>query len=225
MVKAVPKRQPNRLFWIVFGLIAFGAVVYVYTGDEDATPTIQRKKTKLAAADKSGFLPEDYTAKFAPAKVAVSNVFRPLVVKTKDALAGNAVPTRDGSLPEAFTGEPGWAYTGYIEINGRPNALLENDKTGEGVYVTPGQAFKKSRILTFTPNEMVVQGPTRATRSIKIGGEEPDTTVTVAPAAPVISGPIGATANVQPLPAADDSGQAALQRPRRRNRNRNNAPN
>lgn len=224
MVRAAPKQQPNRLFWIVFVLVALGAILYVYTGDEAAAPAVKRNKPKPKAEANSGFLEEDYKTKFSPVTVAASDVFRPLVVKAKGApVTKEAVPTRDGAIPEAFTGEPGWAYTGYVEVNGRPQALLENDATGEGVYVNPGQPFKKSRILSFTENTMVVMGPTRVTRSIRIGGEEPEE---VTPIAPLISGPIGGVAaapNVQPLPAAiADDGSQSLQRPRRnRNRNRN----
>ncbi|RYG37789.1 mitochondrial 54S ribosomal protein L40 [bacterium] len=230
--KAPAKQPPNRLLLIVGGLSVLGAVVWSMT-DSPPAPTVARKKTtKTAAADKSGFIPEDYTAKFEPVKTLASNVFKPLVIKETDPARGVAsIPTRDGSLPEAFTGEAGWAYTGYVEIDGRPQALLENDKTGDAVYVRAGAPFKKAKILAVTEDEIVVQGPNRITRTVKLGGqEEPE----VAPSAPAITGPIvNPNLSVQPLPSPNglqpgfnNNPNQGQPRPRRGGGGRrNNAPN
>ncbi len=169
MAKAEPKK-PSVVLWV--GIIAAVIVIYVYASEE--APPVAKKSarpvSRASATSKSGFLPVDYTAKFASVTTPAKNAFKPLVMKTD---LRSTVPTKDNGIPVAFTGgEPNWIFTGSATVDGTPRGLLENTSTGEGVFLVSGERWKTSRVLTITKDEIVMQGPEGDARTIKMETED-----------------------------------------------------
>jgi len=183
MAKAEPKK-PSIVVWA--GILAAVVTIYVYATEE--APPVAKKSSRpvsrSTATSKAGFLPIDYTAKFASVTTPAKNAFKPLVMKTD---IRETVPTKDNGIPIAFTGgEPGWIFTGSATVDGTPNGLLENTSTGEGVFLVSGERWKTSRVLTITKDEIVMQGPEGDARTIRMETEE--------------EGSDSRTASVTPLP-------------------------
>ena len=118
------------------------------------------------------YLPEDYTAKFAPVNTPIKNAFKPLIVRntsTLGSLNGEIKPLLPDGIPSDFAGgESGWVYTGNAVVNGVPNALLENTSSGEAFFITPGETWKSSVLVKSTPTVVVLRGPAGIERSISI---------------------------------------------------------
>jgi hypothetical protein len=209
---------------LVGGVAILAVLVYGQIFPADAAPTgPARKRTTKKSTSKAGtqYTKEDYEAKFAVYNQPVRNSFQPLVVK-----APPAVPTiPPGTLPGAPNvlaadltgGEAGWAYTGYAEIDGIRQGLLENGSTGASVFLRAGQRWKNLTVRSITAENMTVTGPAGTNVTIPVG----DTTVEqrtagnvvppggVAPGNPgaPLAGPIGgAAANNVPGAAPGTSG-------------------
>jgi hypothetical protein len=189
MSKPEPKKT-SPVFWIA--IVGVAIAVYFLVGDESSpTGTGKAKQRPKAAtqADKDGFLTIDYTAKFAPVVTPAVNAFKPLIARQG---SRGAVPTFSNSIPQAFAGgESGWIFTGVATVNGVPNGLIENESTGEGVFLKPGQKWKAAKVITITQVEMVMQGPEGDSRSIQMPREEWMEGGEIAPLPLPLSGPIG----------------------------------
>lgn len=159
---------------ILFGGVAIlGFLIYDGLFPAEATPTsssTRKTAKKTTTADKRGFLPEDYTATFAAYPTPVRNSFKALVAKKT--VAPPVVPTGPGSgvLPAALTGGEGnWMYTGFADVDGVRQGLLENSSTSESVFLRPGQKWKLLVVKSITENNMVVAGIDGSPITIPVG--------------------------------------------------------
>jgi hypothetical protein len=152
------------------------------SGRPDATLTTKKK-------GKEDFLPEDYSAEFASLSERTKNSFKPLIA-SKNA---NSVlqPISPNAIPPLFAGgDPNWIYTGNMEVDGVPNALLENRQTGEGVFLRPRERWRKMVLREVGKDFIVLDGPNGYVKTVTILDES--ATQTVAPAQ-VVVGTVGGT--------------------------------
>jgi len=164
------KKKTSPVLWV--GLIAVcAAVYYSLDGDPSASPASLKRKLPAPSTKKDDFMPADYTAKFNSFEAKnAANAFNPLVVRSQ---GKNSVPTIDGAIPAAFAdGDGNWQYKGFATVNAASSGLLENQNTGEGVFVKPGERWKSCRVLTITRDSIVMQGTSGAARTIPIVSED-----------------------------------------------------
>lgn len=188
-------KRTSPVFWVA--LLGLGAAAYVFTTPEE--PTTARKVQRPAAKKtqlEGGFLEEDYKAKFAKVSDPVKNAFLPQVVSSKGGVAGpNTLP--GGS----------WVFTGTAELNGSRSALVENASTGEGRFLSVGDAWETFTVASIRDTALVLRGPDGSSRTVSVegevqgmeGGEPPLVLSTPAGAGP-LRGPIG-NVDVRPLSA------------------------
>jgi hypothetical protein len=177
-------------------------VAAVFLTEPEPTPTAKAKRPAITKAKSKSdpYTAADYAAKFPPVNVAAKNAFKPLIVRNEASL--QALRSDGSEIPLLFSGGKGrWTYTGYVELNGRPTALIEDGETGEGEYLVAGQTWRNARVLTITNSSLVLAGPEGVTRSIRLASSDADSPVNemVAPVTPNLSGPIGAGPTVRPL--------------------------
>lgn len=179
-------------------------------GDGSDTVGTSSKKKKRPAASKTAeaFLPEDYEfnkegKQFTLLNEPMRNAFKPLVARATD---GPERLISDIGVPVA---EPNWIYTGMAEIDGVPTALLENTRTGDGVFLKQGESWKGVRVYKIAPEELVVTLADGVSRTVKINApaEQPMLAAPgggFQPVNPPIRGPIGREGlAVQPDGSAD----------------------
>lgn len=161
---------------LVGGVAILGFLIYDGLFPAEAAPsssTSTKKKKTPAKADKSGFLPEDYEAKFASYTSPVRNSFTPLVAKKT--ITPNVPPAGGAALPSGFIpgtltgGEGNWMYTGYAEVDGVRQGLLENSSTSESVFLRPGQKWKQLVVRSVAAENMVVTGPDGTNVTLPVG--------------------------------------------------------
>lgn len=185
------------VYTAVLGAIAYGVVVLT----EPDTPTRptrpQAAATSRATARTSDLIQqEDFNARFPRLLGAPRSSFRPLVVRSGGT---NPLATaRLDAVPAAFAGgDANWRYTGNASIDGVTVALLENDVTGDGVFLRVGEAWKRCVLTAVEQEAIVLTGPGGAVRRVRLGipeFEDPAAgSFNVAPLAvnPPLAGPIG----------------------------------
>ncbi len=233
---------PRYLYYLGGGALAL--LIYTFATAPEVPTTRKANNTFAGGGSRKKtddtYRPEDYTAKFPPVNVTPRDAFKPLVAKTTKTLATEQpTPLAPNGIPAAFAGGDGnWVYTGNAEVNGVPNALLENGSTGDSVFLRPGERWKSLTVSRVTPNLIEVLGPTGQTYTVRIADEtipEAGTapagtpTGTLPAAVPnargALAGPIGADPNAQTAAQTDPSGGNGQNRRGRRNRrnNQNNA--
>lgn len=218
---AVPKKKTSPVVWV--GVLAAAAAAYILTAPSDApAPSTSSKKRPKANSKTDGlYTPEDSLAKFASVTTPVADVFNPLVKKPILAIKPPPQPVDPtgaggGGIDSRLTGgEASWFYTGLVELDGQRQALLENTKTGETMYVSAGEGWKAARIRTVDVSAVVMVGPDGTAVRIPITqygvapGTNPAAATTVASAAPStqplnvpsgITGQIGGGAGIRPIP-------------------------
>ncbi len=132
-----PKKKTSPILWVA--LIGIGAAAFVLTAPEEAAkPTTVKRPTTKKTTVVSLITDEDRNAKFSRVTVAPRNAFKP-VIKKLSAEAKSASPS---ALPTNLTGgESGWAYTGTAEVDGRIQAVVENQAAGQGDFLSVGQTW------------------------------------------------------------------------------------
>lgn len=158
---ASPQKKSNPL--LLGGIAAAALVVYMMVGSGDDGPTKTTTKIKKKTTSKAAglFTEADEKAKFPAVTFAASDVFAPGVKKPVVATAAVAPPpnANPSNIPSSITGGDGnWYFTGRPEVNGRPQALLENTTTGESVYVNSGQSWKRGRVATIDVSSVTLVG-------------------------------------------------------------------
>lgn len=236
---------PRYLYYLVGAAVAL--VLYTVLTAPETVPTRRANNTFAGGASRKKaddtYRPEDYTAKFPPVNVAPRDAFKPLVAKTTTTLAVQPTPLAPNGIPASFAGGDGnWVYTGNAEVDGVPNALLENTASQETVFLRPGERWKSLTLAGVTASAIELIGPTGQRRSVGIADETAATTqvaaTTPAGTAPgslpavtpngrgalagSLSGPIGADAGAQAAPA-DAGTNRRTRRNRRNNRDTTNA--
>lgn len=198
-----PRQQPkSKVGWYLFIAAGVGLVLFVYSGGDD-TPTTTKKpplaKPSSSSTD-SDYIPADYKVTYPPMKDTPKDVFVPLV--TKATVGGAAGPN---GLPAYVTGgDANWQYTGMVQINGADQALLEEQKTGDSVYLTVGQHWKRGKIKRISDSDVQLEGDNGKLFTVKMSeGESKRDNIKVAEnsnpnspvdvATPALTGPIGST--------------------------------
>jgi|GEM_PF-2422252 len=210
------------------GLLAVGAVAYLVIGGGDSTPTKNVNKAPARSASKStdtsGLLTDaDYTASFGTMKITPKDAFLPLV--TKDTPGGT--PQNTGGLPMSLTGGEEWDYTGMVTNDGAPEAVLENPKSSESVFLTVGQKWKKAKVKRISDSDIELVGDDGNVAVVKMGeiaSKGGSAESSLAPASVGnLSGPIGAGGvDINPLPGVQGQGFNPGRQGGRRRRNQSN---
>ncbi len=193
--------------WSLVGLATLASVVYLT--QEPETPKSSRRTARASAAKGTdSFTQEDYEAKFPQVAMKLRNPFVPLVASKR----GKGGPLA-GGIPASLTGgDPNWMYKGMAEIDSVPMALVENQKSGEGVFLRHGEVWNGSRVVAITPESLTLAGPDGLQRTIDVASQEPPAPPTVASGGatevrpvtldPTLRGPIGPGLSLQPEPPA-----------------------
>ena len=159
------KKRTSPVFWLA--LIGLGGAAYVLTTPEapgKKTPTTQSSRKK--SESQSLFTEADYKAKFDPLNTPTKNAFMPLVVRSGGGSGNAGIPN---AVPTDFTGgEGGWTYTGTASVDGRIQAVVENQGTGQGDFLSVGQAWKKSKVVAVTDSSLVLEGDSGQQVTIKM---------------------------------------------------------
>jgi hypothetical protein len=199
-------KKTSPLVWVGLGALLIGGVVYA-TGGDDTTTTKKAntvtQQTTTAQDPNSLITDADRKAKFVAVKFEPKDSFTPLVSKATTSGA-NA-----GGLPNSITGGDGnWSYTGMVEVDGKPEALLENPKDSQSVYLTVGQHWKRAKVARVSSSDIELVGDDGTVAVVKMGeiaaGKE-ETNPALQPA--TIQGPqgqIGGQVDVVPLPGVVD---------------------
>jgi len=207
MLKSNAAPKQNRTGWIIFGTVAVGLILFVYTSGDDAAAPVKKplaSKSKNASGG-TDYIPADYTVHFAVLKDAAKDAFQPAV--TKASLAG-ADP---GGLPGYLTGgDTNWQYTGSVQVNGNTQALLENTKSSDSVYLNVGQHWKHGKVKRISDSDVQLEGDNGKLFTVKMSegdtkkdnvtvAQNEDATATAAVQPPAMTGNIGQL-DVTPLP-------------------------
>ncbi|MFQ3586843.1 MAG: hypothetical protein SNJ76_04155 [Fimbriimonadaceae bacterium] len=229
------------VYTAVLGAVAYGVVVLTEPDTPNRTTRPRPAATAPSNARTSDLIqPEDFSASFPRLLGAPRDSFRPLVVRASG--TNPLAAARLDAVPAAFAGgDPNWRYTGNASIDGVSVALLENDATGDGVFLRVGEAWKRSVLTAIEQEAIVLTGPGGAVRRVRLGIPEfEDPTAGPAGVAPLavnppLQGPIGgdfpgvrtnADTGIAVVPTAennnfDSAGQMSdrsLDRSRRRSR-------
>ncbi len=194
--------KPSRtIIYSVVGAIAIYGVFVVMTSDDAKAKSTKPKAIAKKSSKTALYLPEDYKASFAPVLLPVKNVMHPLVIRAMDRLGGSS----ETSIPSNFTGGDGnWIYTGLAEVNGSPTALLENESSGEGVFLKVGERWKQCIVAEIKSESVVLVGPDGQSKRVHLQGTD-ERQVTPLKVGNPLSGPIGGQSNgvtVTPQPPA-----------------------
>ncbi|HWD37543.1 MAG TPA: hypothetical protein VG944_01730 [Fimbriimonas sp.] len=162
-----PSAPPSKFNWkLIFFIVVVGGIAYVVTSPQDATtspkPITAASKSSSGPAD--AYLKEDYDAHFADLAVEPKNAFLPLVSKLT---VGGAV--NPFAISDKLTGGGDWMYTGMVQVNGKPQALLEEQKTAESVFLNLGEHWKKARVKRITNSDLELVGDDGTTAIVKMG--------------------------------------------------------
>lgn len=207
----------RKLVWTLVGIVTLGSVLYL-TQEPEQPKSSARSRKATAAKARDSFTQEDYDAKFPPVALNARNPFVPLVASKRGKGA------QAGGIPASLTGgDPNWVYTGMAEIDSVPMALLENRKTGEGVFLKHGEVWNGSKVVSIQPETLVLAGPDGLRRTVSAFMEEPAggspggtlgggalPPVTLDPS---LRGPIGPAMGIQPeSPAPQQPGRGRRNR-------------
>lgn len=205
----------------VAGLAVIAVAAFLMTSNDAPV----KKSTAPRTAAKSSkndtiYQPEDYTVQFTPVSENPKNIFKPLVARKGVGVAGLNGPA---TIPAGLTGgEGGWVYSGMAVVDGTSTALVENQTTGESVFLHMGERWKVASVCEITPDEVGFIGADGQTSTVHVK-EDSATAVAKgnvnAPVAvnPPLSGDIGAPVTVQPNAGGNGGGNGR----RRRNRGNN----
>ncbi len=142
------------------GIALLGVVAWVATAPADSAGSgsgakLNRGKTTSRQVQ-SDITEEDRKASFPRLNEGVKNAFNPLVARQEQGPNGALAPNE---IPASYTGgEAGWMYTGTMIVNDVPSALLENQVSGDVLYLMVGQRVKSAVIAQIAPTYIVVRG-------------------------------------------------------------------
>lgn len=186
------------------GVAMLAGVVYLSspTNESGLSASEGRKVGSRSSRQVDKFDERDREARFERLNEPVRNTFRPLVARADVGLTGGGLAPNE--FPTAYTGgEPGWFYTGTVIVDDVPSALVENQLTGEGLFLRVGENLKRATITQITPTYIVVRGVTGQSlqldllRDLPDPGDEEFAGVGIEPVRPNVSGqlqgPIGGT--------------------------------
>jgi hypothetical protein len=158
------------------GLLLVGVIAWFATAPEKSTTSgnklslnRNRASSKEAAPE---FTKEDLDASFPRLNEQARNAFNPLVARKESGSGGELAPNE---IPASFTGgEAGWFYTGTTIVDDVPNALLENELTGQIEYLSVGDKVKRAVIAQIAPTYIVVTSPGGQNLRLNLLEDAPD---------------------------------------------------
>lgn len=169
MPKVFGREVSNGAIGIV-AVITVALVATQLTGGSGSAAAARRttKKTTTTKSKNDPYTDEDRKAKFVVLTEDVKPAFRPLVLRNAPAAKGMGGGAN--FLPSDLTGgDATWAYTGYGEVDGVRQGLLENGTTGESVYLKVGQRWKQLTVQAITEEQMKVTGSDGESHTIPVG--------------------------------------------------------
>lgn len=202
--------QKRNSFWVlVIGLVAVGVVAFIATAPEQR-PASKSKPTGLGSSAKRSDAPKyDPDLKFSTVNLSDKNAFMPLIVRRQGGMSGQ-ITGDPSALPPGFAdGETGWYFTGIVELDGAKTVLIENRSTGEGDYLSTGQAWKTLRVVRIGEQGVVVEGPNGESRTLRLNDGSNMMEETVEGDVP----PASVTGPIQGLNAVPDGSQGGAVRP------------
>ena len=198
-----PKKKTSPVFWIA--IIGVGVAAYVFTTPEE-TPKAKSTKPNNTrkAATATLITEEDLKAKFERVNNPVKNAFMPVIKKNMGELAQNP-----SALPAEFTGgESGWAYTGTAEVDGRIQAVVENQSTGQGDFLSVGQNWKKAKVVAVTESTLILEGMSGQQVTVKMQEKLSSSSMMAGGFAPVNVGPSALSGQIGPVAVRPDGAGA-----------------
>ncbi len=136
---------------LVTAIGSIAVLIWVYTWEEPKAPPARdaRRVQAITSArgQKTAQVPSSAPVRFERLQGTPRDVFRPLV------LSGRGGTGSVGGVPEALIGgEPGWTYAGMAEVDSVPVALLENSRSGDFVFLRPGERWKGAALASVSPD-------------------------------------------------------------------------
>ncbi|HWD39363.1 MAG TPA: hypothetical protein VG944_10970 [Fimbriimonas sp.] len=177
--------------WGGVALIAVASFWYLNQGPAPtATTTTTTKHAPVAKEVATDLTAQDFSARFAPSKVKLRNLFLP-VVKADNGGGDSAVSDKQ-HIPSTFAGgEADWAFKGIAVSNGLTMALLENDSKHQGGYVKEGDRWKTSKLMQVSVDKIVLRNDEgdeqvvmRFVPTVAAGPEKAAAPATLPPATP-----------------------------------------
>lgn len=147
---------------IYAGVATLVVAFFMMSSQPEPTGTKGKTLAELRAGNKSKataalYPKEDFEARFERLNEDPKNAFMPLVAKFESGMTGGGLAPNE--FPVALVGgEVGWFYTGTVIENDVPSALVENQLTGEGMYLKVGDRLKQSVITKIAPTYITVSG-------------------------------------------------------------------
>jgi len=145
------------------GVLVFVVAIFMMTSPgEPSAPTKSLKDLRAGSGSKrvaTAYAKDDLEASFPRLNEQAKNAFKPLVARMEAGLTGGGLAPNE--FPASFAGgEIGWFYTGTVVEDNIPSALVENQLTGEGMYLLVGQKLGQTVIAQISPTYIVVRDTT-----------------------------------------------------------------
>jgi len=144
----------------VLAIVAYLVVSPMLSSDPAPASSIKAApKSSTKKAD--DYLPEDYKAKpadFVTVAVPLRNAFNP-IIKAPEKGGKGGVSTVNVVPPEYAGGEANWVYTGSARIDGAVEALLQNNTSGDNVFLKVGDTWKGVSVEEITDDSLVLASP------------------------------------------------------------------
>ena len=144
---------------VVYGgvlVLAIAGLIMANSPPSSSQASTAAKKARAANGVVAQFDDHDYKDRFPRLNEGARNAFNPLVVRKEGANGGALAPNE---IPASYTGgEAGWLYTGTVIVDEVPSALVENEVTGDFLYLKVGEKLKRAVIAQIAPTYIVVNG-------------------------------------------------------------------
>ncbi|MFY9233864.1 MAG: hypothetical protein WAO58_05310 [Fimbriimonadaceae bacterium] len=160
---------------ILFLLLGTLVLAYILVSGDSAPSSASRVKPKAkkkASAQGVTWSEEDYEVnkdgqRFKLVNEPLRNAFKPLVTRRQ-----NNLSTGPGGILLGIAGTPGWVYTGMAEVDGIPQALLENSITQDGVFLKQGEKWNGAVVHQIKPDELVFMDKTGVLQRVALDVNE-----------------------------------------------------
>jgi hypothetical protein len=151
----VAKISRPIIYIAVLGAVAYAVVLLTEPEAVKKKPTVRTAATGPKAPP--GFTAADMTATFArysSPSGTPRDAFAPKIVvaKKETVPSGSAVAT--GSPNDAMMGI--WVLTGVSAVNGIRSALVENNTTGETIFLKPGDSWSGMKVVGIEPDAVLL---------------------------------------------------------------------
>lgn len=190
-----------------------GSLVILYffmsgDGSPNSASGPRKKAAKHASAELPQFDAEDFAAnkdgqRFALVNEPLRDAFKPLIARKRLADAKLDSP---GSVPLGIAGEASWMYTGMAEVDGVPQALLENSRTQDGVFLKQGEKWKAGTVYRITPDELILMDRAGALQIVKVNIQESFPSIAPGGGFAPVNPPLRGTINPNNLAIRPDRG-------------------